>query len=88
MEDRAEQKGSRTTSTRQRVAELLARGHTVTDIARRLNRSKPTICHHARRLGGAPSAKYNRRYDWAEVQRHYDAGHTVRECALREVRAG
>ncbi|MEA2308634.1 MAG: hypothetical protein QOI65_920, partial [Thermoleophilaceae bacterium] len=22
-----------------------------------------------------------RRYDWAEIQRYYDTGHTVRECA-------
>ncbi|MFN2466811.1 MAG: HNH endonuclease [Gaiellaceae bacterium] len=80
MEDRAERRQSRTTSTRQRVADLLARGHTVTEIAHRLNLSKPTICYHARRLGHLPSVKFTRRYDWAEVQRHYDAGHTVREC--------
>jgi DNA-binding transcriptional ArsR family regulator len=62
------------------VAELLAEGYTVTEIARRLHVSKPTVCHHARRLGHSPSPKYNRRYDRSEVQRYYDAGHTVREC--------
>ncbi len=66
--------------TRERVADLLGSGHTVTEIARRLNLSKPTICHHARQLGHPPSAKFNRRYDWAEVQLFYDAGHTVRDC--------
>ncbi len=80
MEDRAEQRQSRATSTRQRVEDLLVRGHTVSEIARQLSLSKPAICHHARRLGYLPSAKFNRRYNWAEIQRHYDAGHTVREC--------
>lgn len=70
-------------STRTRVAQLLDSGHTVTQIARRLSLSKPTICHHARRLGHAPSQKFNRRYDWAEIQRYYDEGHTVRECRER-----
>ena len=27
-----------------------------------------------------PNKKFNKRYDWEEVQRYYDAGHTVREC--------
>src|SRR2546426_9620968 len=26
---------------------------------------------------------YNRRYDWAEVQRYHDAGHTARECIAK-----
>lgn len=63
---------SATRSTRRRVAELLASGYTITEIAHRLTVSKPTVCHHARRLGYAPSAKFNKRYDWAEVQRYYD----------------
>ncbi len=52
----------------------------MSEIARRLGVSKPPVCYHARRLGYAGSAKYNLRYDWSEVQRYYDAGHTVREC--------
>jgi AraC-like DNA-binding protein len=66
--------------TRELVKELLERGLTVTEIARQLGVSKPTVCHHARRLGHPPHPKYSRRYDWDEVQRYYDEGHTIREC--------
>ncbi|MDQ4071366.1 MAG: HNH endonuclease [Actinomycetota bacterium] len=80
MEDRAAHTDSPAMATRERVAKLLTSGHTVTQIAHRLSLSKATVCHHARRLGHPPSAKFNRRYDWAEVQRYYDDGHTVRQC--------
>ena len=35
-----------------------------------------------RKLGYPPKFR-SRRYDWAEVQRYYDAGHSVRECMAR-----
>src|SRR5215211_40460 len=75
--------GAARASTRERVAQLFAQGLTVTEIAKRLSVSKPTVCHHARRLGRPPDSSFNRRYDWAEVQRYYDAGHTVRQCRAR-----
>ena len=44
--------------------------------------SKPTVCYHARRLG-TPRLPSTTAYDWFEVQRYYDADHTVRECRAR-----
>jgi hypothetical protein len=65
------------------IGEMLAAGETVTAIARALGVSTPTVCYYARTLGVSPSEKFNRRYDWAEVQRYYDAGHSVTECQER-----
>jgi hypothetical protein len=66
--------------TRERVAPLLAAGLTVTEVARRLGLSKSLVCYHKRRLGHSIEARFNRRYDWAEVQRFYDQGHSITEC--------
>jgi hypothetical protein len=65
------------------VAELLARGLSSAEVARTLGVTKSTVCYHRRRLGHEIDAKFNRRYDWAEVQRFYDLGHTISECELR-----
>ena len=65
---------------RARVADLLERGLGLAEIARTLDVSIPTVWYYACGLGYQPDQKFNRRYDWDEVQRHYDAGHTVREC--------
>jgi Homeodomain-like domain-containing protein len=69
--------------TRQLVAELLARGLSSLQVARVLGVSKSTVCYHKRRLGLEIDAKFNRRYDWAEVQRFYDLGHSISECQVR-----
>jgi hypothetical protein len=69
--------------TRELVAELLARGPSSMEAARVLNVSKSTVCYHKRRLGLRIDAKFNRRYDWAEVQRFYDLGHSISECQVR-----
>jgi hypothetical protein len=66
--------------TRELVAELLARGLSSMETARVLGISKSTVCYHKRRLGHEIDAKFNRRYDWAEVQRYYDLGHSISEC--------
>jgi Bacterial regulatory proteins, luxR family/HNH endonuclease len=66
--------------TRELVAGLLARGMSSMEVARVLGVSKSTVCYHKRRLGHHIDAKFNRRYDWAEVQRFYDLGHTISEC--------
>ena len=66
------------TQTRALVAPLLRAGLSVSQIAERLGISTPTVCYHARKLGHPPSEKFRRRYDWAEVQRYYDAGHSMR----------
>jgi Bacterial regulatory proteins, luxR family len=70
-------------NTRELVAELLASGLSSVQVARVLGVSKSTVCYHKRRLGLEIDAKFNRRYDWAEVQRFYDEGHTISECQVR-----
>lgn len=62
---------------------MLAAGRSVGDIARALGVSKPTVCYYARSLGIPPRTPYGRRYDWAEVQRYHDAGHSPKECLAR-----
>jgi hypothetical protein len=71
---------ARSSPTREAVRALLAEGRSYTEIARELGLSKPTICHHARALGFQADQRFSRRYDWAEIQRYYDAGHSVIEC--------
>ncbi|HEX3317538.1 MAG TPA: helix-turn-helix domain-containing protein [Solirubrobacteraceae bacterium] len=65
------------------MATLLEAGLSLGEIARRLERSKPTISYHARRLGHVGDERFRRRYDWGEVQRCYDAGHSVTDCQRR-----
>jgi DNA-binding CsgD family transcriptional regulator len=70
-------------TTREAVRLLLAAGMSRTSVARALGISKPTVTYHARALGLGSKAGYDRRYDWAEVQRYYDEGHSITECQLR-----
>lgn len=70
-------------SRRDEVSRLLSEGRTISETARTLGLSKPTVCYHARQLGIPPTRGPARRYDWAEVQAYYDAGHSVRECRER-----
>jgi hypothetical protein len=67
-------------STRDRVRALLLEGMTVTEIARELGVSKPTVCFHKRSLGVAPDSRFSRRYDWALIREFYERGHSMREC--------
>jgi DNA-binding transcriptional ArsR family regulator len=69
--------------SRQRVKALLEAGLGRAEVARRLGLSKSTVSYHARRLGQPVDERCARRYDWAEVQLFYDAGHSVRECRAR-----
>jgi 5-methylcytosine-specific restriction endonuclease McrA len=52
-------------------------------VARELGLAKPTVTYHARRLGLESDSRSARRYDWDEIQAHYDAGHAFTECAER-----
>jgi HNH endonuclease len=73
----------RSVDTKQRVADLLERGLNHTQIAGHLGLTKHTVSYHARTLGGPADPRFVRRYDWAEIQRYYDAGHSVTECQQR-----
>jgi hypothetical protein len=69
--------------TAARVAELHEAGRTGTEIARELGISAPTVAYHLRRLGVPTDGRFMRRYDWASIQRAYDSGLSVRECAAQ-----
>lgn len=66
---------------RELIGAMLAEGLTQAEVSRRLGLSKPTISYHARRLGIPARDDCRRRYDWNEIQRAYDSGITVRQCA-------
>src|SRR4051812_43546056 len=55
-------------STRERVLDLRATGLSLTQVARELGLVKSTVAYHVRRAGEVPDPRFNRRYDWAEVQ--------------------
>lgn len=78
---RPDLKAHRVVRTQTRVAELLAAGYARIEIARQLGIAKSTVSYHARRLGEAIDERFNRRYDWDVVQRFYDEGNSVRDCA-------
>jgi hypothetical protein len=67
------------------IAVLLQQGLTYSEIGRQIGVSKATISYHAKRLSlGRPSQLgAGRRYDWAEIQRFYDEGHSMAECRRR-----
>jgi hypothetical protein len=69
--------------TRRAVADLLARGLSQSAVARELGLSRAAVSYHARQLGVERRGECARRYDWAEVQRYYDEGHSVAECRRR-----
>lgn len=66
--------------TRSIIAALLRAGLTQARIGQVLGVSKSTVCYHAQRLNRESNPRCARRYDWTEVQRFYDAGHSVRQC--------
>jgi DNA-binding CsgD family transcriptional regulator len=66
--------------TREVVAQLLARGLSRAEVARRLGLAKSTVTYHASRLGGTVDQRFARRFDWPLIQAYYDEGHSLREC--------
>lgn len=72
-----------TATTRARVAALRAEGRSYREICSELGLSKATVAYHARRIGTPVDEKAARRYDWPAIQRAYDGGLTVRQCADR-----
>jgi HNH endonuclease len=69
--------------TRVLVGVMLKQGMSRAAVARTLGLSKLTVSYHARRLGEPVDERGARRYDWPEVQRYYDEGHSLRECIAR-----
>jgi 5-methylcytosine-specific restriction endonuclease McrA len=69
--------------TRGQVKALLQAGLTNGEVARRLGVSAAAVSFHARKLGIPASRKYAPRDDWDEIQRYYDAGHSVRGCQAK-----
>ena len=66
-------------TTRDQVLALLAEGLSQAEIARRLGLVKSTVAYHARRVK-EPDPRFRKRYDWAEIQRYYDEGHSIVQC--------
>lgn len=60
---------------------LVERRLTVGQAARELGVSAPTVCYYARKLGIERAEP--RHYDWEDVQRYYDQGHSVAACRVR-----
>jgi hypothetical protein len=69
--------------TADRVLELRAAGRSLDAIAAELGICKSTVVYHLRRLGEPPDERFNRRYDWAEIQAFYDAGNSITACQER-----
>ncbi len=67
--------------TRADVRRLLDVGLSQAAIARELGVSAPTVSYHARRLGIPRAEGPARRFDWPAIQRSYDGGLSVGECA-------
>ncbi len=65
------------------IRRLLREGRSQAEVARLTGRSKSTISWHARQLDRPIDTRCARRYDWAEIQAYYDAGHSVSECQAR-----
>ena len=67
----------------ERVRRLLAAGKRRCEIARDLGVSPSTITRAARTLGFPDVRPRPSGTDWAAVQDHYDAGHSIAECRER-----
>ena len=70
-------------SSVEEVRRLLREGLSQAEVARLTGRSKSTVSWHARRLDQPIDERCARRYDWAEIQAYYDAGHSITDCQLR-----
>jgi Winged helix-turn-helix DNA-binding/HNH endonuclease len=68
-------------SRRDQIRLMHDQGMTGRAIAARLGISPPTVSWYLRTLG--IPAQPQRRYDWHEVQRYYDAGNSITACQER-----
>jgi transposase len=70
-------------ATQQRGVELLERGATKAEVARRLGITKSSVSRHAARAGLALDERCARRFDWQAVQVFYDQGHSIAQCVAK-----
>jgi DNA-binding CsgD family transcriptional regulator len=68
---------------REAVLGLVGEGLPRVEVARRLGVSISTVAYYVRQLGLGIDERCARRYDWTEVQRFHDRGHSTRECMER-----
>jgi DNA-binding CsgD family transcriptional regulator len=66
--------------TRDKVRRLLDAGNSRVAVARLLGLSRSTVSYHARQLGADIDARCARRYDWQQIGRYHDEGHSPAEC--------
>lgn len=69
--------------TRERVHRLLQRGYTHAQVADTLGIARSTVTYHAAQLGANIDSRFGRRYNWEEISRFYEAGHSVAQCQSR-----
>lgn len=70
-------------TSKERVRKLAATGLSGRAIAVRLGLAPSTVAYHLRTLDRPADPRFRRRYDWAEVQAFYDAGHSISACQTR-----
>lgn len=80
---RSRGRGSANVERRELVSRMISEDITRTEIAARLGVSLATVAYYVRALELPVDERCGRRYDWTEVQRYHDAGHTARECQER-----
>ena len=68
---------------REAVLGMVGEGLPRVEVARRLGVSISTVAYYVRQLGLDIDERCARRYDWTEVQRFHDRGHSTRECMER-----
>jgi DNA-binding NarL/FixJ family response regulator len=74
--------------TKERVRQLLAAGKTRAGVAKKLGLARSTVTYHAARLGEGTDTRCGRRYDWHEIRRFYEEGHSAQECSQVRVQSG
>jgi len=68
---------------RERIETLLAAGRSRKSVARELGVDPSTVTRYARLAGISDARTRQSLFDWAAIQAHYDAGHTIDECRER-----
>jgi hypothetical protein len=65
---------------RERVRSLLERGYARAKVAEMLGIARSPVTYRATQLGAEIDGRFGRRYDWQEIRRFYEEGHSVADC--------